>query len=640
MRKLILNLFIATIFLTPLVILPLTIDYYHPPKELFSQLFILLCLVLWLIKGIRQEKFEIVQTKFYLLLLLYAAVTGLSLIWAKSGYLGLRDYSQILTYITAFFICVNTVGQKEAKRVALFAFIAGFISALYAVFQYYGLEFIKYPTVTFPDWRFRLYSTFGNPDFLANYLSLIFPVGVVLYISTQKFFKKLLLLLALSIIYFALLVTFSIGALSGLFFGLLFMLYIFIAEKVRLRNILCRTSPIPYIGRSAILLFVILGLISLFLLTDNPLHSPSILDKARFSPAWSHGLENRLTLYKSAGKMIRDNPVLGVGIGNFKLRFPEYRGRIIGAQNKVFDSQLLDKERDRNVLNEFLQIWAETGVFGLIVFILILFSVFSKGIFIYSNLFDDKRKMFVLGLVGGISAFLVHSFVSFPLHVVPNGLLFWTFIGLLFTQLPRQDKISSILYIGPIQKKVYEVVILAMAIILSTWPIRMYLADVFLKRMVGLDKKGNIDEAVIEARTALFFDPDSNAIVYLGNYATLNRDYKTAAVSFTKALENNDEINFHIALAEIYHQDGLIRDCINEYSKALLLNPLSVQIRLRLAELYTESEMYPEAEAQCEFILINNLGDNDTKKKVTSIANKIFDKRFLSTYYGKVQVVE
>lgn len=635
----VLTLFKSAIFWLPLIILPFTIDYYHPPKELLGQVAVIFCLAFWLIKAINDGRINILRYKFFLLLLSFCLISGLSLIWAKNKYLGLRDYIQMLTYIGAFFICINTIGrQKEAMDLANCAFIAGLLCAIYTLFEYFGFDFIRYPDAAFPDWRFKLYSTFGNPDFAANYLILIFPIGVAFYFSKERFYEKILLVLSLIVIYSALLATFSVGALLGLFLSVLFTALLFGVERIRLRNLMCQQWSIPHMGISALILVAALGLASFFFFTDNQVNSASILKRAKSSIAWRHGLSNRLMSYRAAYGMVKDHPISGIGIGNFKFRFPEYRGRVIGARNQYVDSYTLDKERDKHVHSDLIQIWVETGLFGFISFLVILFIVYKNGLFLYYDLFDYRRKLFVLGIICAITAFLIHSFVSFPLHIMPNGLLFWVFAGLLFAQEVNKNKRTVALNIDPGHKSFFKTSVITLAIIACIWPVRIYLSEVFLKRMVDFDKRGLTKEAFVEAKTSLFFDSNSTAVIYVGNYANLANDYDTAASSFKKALMNNDEINFHIALAEVYNKDGFPRDCISEYTRALLLNPSSIPLRLRLAELYTDNMMLNEAEAECQFIIMTNSKDENVNKKVRDILKVLFDKRFLAPYYDKVQI--
>lgn len=640
MRKIILTLFISAVFLTPLIIAPFTMNYYNTPKELFVQLIITLCFMLWLIKGIMQEKFEFFPVKLYSPLLVFCLILGLSILWAKDTYLVLRDYVPMVTYVIAFAICVNFVSQKFARSAAVFAIAAGVICAVYALFQYLGLDFIKYPGIDFPDWRFRLYSTFGNPDFLANYLILIFPVGIVIYSSTGALLKKVLMLVALGIIYSALLISFSIGAFLGLLVGILLMIALFISESVRFEKFLVPRTPLKHLGKSITVLIALLGVITVFFFVPNKFHSPSILCEAQGSSVWKHGLDNRLIVYKSAYRMAKDRPLLGVGLGNFKLEFPKYRGDWLGQQHQYVKPELLDRERDKNVLNEFLQLFAETGVFGFAWFILVVAIIFKTGVFLYYTTGDRKRQLFILGLIGGISAFLVHSLLSFPMHVVPNAFLFWVFVGLLFTQSAQQNRTSIILYLGPVKKKLVSIVVFLLAVLSCIWPIRIYLSEVFLKKMVFSNAQGAVNKALEAANCSIAFNPHSNAVSYIASYAQLNGDDETATFFYEEALKTQDTINFHMALAELYYKKGLVGDCIKQYKQAVGLNPLSPNLRFRLANLYVESQMYKEAEAECQFILMSTQADKDTKSKVQKIIRKIFNKTFSSGYYGKVQISE
>ncbi len=638
MRKTILFLLTAFVFLAPLILAPLTIDYYNPPKELFLQFAVILCAVLWLILGIRENRIDMVNTKFYFLLILCCAVFGISLLKAESAYLGLRDYSLFLSYMVIFFIVLNSVVRREVWGVATGALAGGFIAAGYALIQYFGYDFIKYPGVNFPDWRFRLYSTFGNPDFLADYIILIFPVGISIYVSAENLLQKFVYLFVLCTLYSALLITFSIGALAGIIISAITIACIYAIERSGVKNLICSERPIKHVGLSMAVLTLILALISGFLFTDNKYHPKGLFKKASASIVWRHGFKNRLNVYEAALRMSRDNPLRGVGIGNFKLRFPEYRAQMLNNKQQYIDSNILDKEKDINCLNEYLQALAETGLPGLISLVLIFIVIFKMGISMYFTILDKRRKYLILGLTGGIIAVMVHSLTSFPMHVAPNAFLFWVFVGLLFCQMPEEDRVSFQLNFSSFQKRFYEAVIITAGIALLVWPVKFYASDMFLKKMVDLDKKGLLERALGEAKKAVLFNPGSNAITYIANYAIINNDYETAAYALKKALENNNLINYHITLAQIYQKQNLPKDSMNEYLKALKLNPNYADMRIRLAELYTENKMYSEAEAQCQLLLISNPNNENIKQKLTGIMKKIFEDRFLSTYCSTLRI--
>jgi len=569
MKKFFFIIFTAVLSSAPLIIVPLTFDYYNPPKTVFVQLFIIGLIGLWLRNGFREGKIEILSTKFYYLLSLLLLISGISLIWAQSLYLALKDLLQLAVYIGAFFLCVNLINKDRVKTVTLCALLSGFLVAAYAIFQFFGLDFIHYTDREFADWRFRLFSSFGNSDFLANYLVLIFPIGISMYLAARKALERIAYLSILAVLLVALILTFSLGALLGLTVSLFFMVLLVFSGKTR-----------PKLASTA-LLVISLGMIAALLF-------PPMFAKAKSSFVWRHGWKNRVILYKAATGMIKDNPIRGTGIGNFKLRYPEYRGRVIAFQDEYFESGILDRHQDDHVLNEPLQAWAETGILGFVVFCIILITILGQAILNYFRLTDEMEKMIALGLCGAVFAFLIHMLLSFSMHITPNGLLFWTCVGLIIVQVPKLKKRTVELRLPALQKRVIEIGVVLLTIMLFVWPVRIYLSDVFEKRMLDANKKGLVKNAAIEAQAALFFNPNARAIIYKANSAKYSGDYETAITSYNKALQNVNQITIHMSLADIYFVQNRLSECVNEIEQALLLNPLSPKLRAELAKAYAK----------------------------------------------------
>ena len=109
--------------------------------------------------------------------------------------------------------------------------------------------------------------------------------------------------------------------------------------------------------------------------------------------------------------MIKENPFLGKGIGTFMDYFPKYTQNL-GAQYAH---------------NCFLQIWAETGIFSLLSFLLFAGSILLRGIR-YLWTVPVRGFPFLIGLISSFFAFLVGSFFETHLYSLQLSVLFW-FIG-------------------------------------------------------------------------------------------------------------------------------------------------------------------------------------------------------------------
>ena len=108
----------------------------------------------------------------------------------------------------------------------------------------------------------------------------------------------------------------------------------------------------------------------------------------------------RLENYKEAIQGIIDYPFLGVGIGNWK---------IMGI--KYASSRLESYEVPKHTHNDFLQIGAETGILGLLIFISIFISILVCIIQGMKNR-DDNLLPLILFLC--LIVYLVDSFFNFP----------------------------------------------------------------------------------------------------------------------------------------------------------------------------------------------------------------------------------
>ncbi len=80
--------------------------------------------------------------------------------------------------------------------------------------------------------------------------------------------------------------------------------------------------------------------------------------------------------------------------------------------------------------NCYLQMAAETGIFGLLIFLWFVAALLKGAVFKVLKFKDKFLKATLIGIVGGILAYLVHSFVDTHLYSLPLAVLFWAMAGL------------------------------------------------------------------------------------------------------------------------------------------------------------------------------------------------------------------
>ena len=121
--------------------------------------------------------------------------------------------------------------------------------------------------------------------------------------------------------------------------------------------------------------------------------------------------------------MILDRPNFGYGPNTFMPTFIDFGRAIRGAGYYTMPTY---------AHNCFIQLAAETGFWGLASFVWILGVLFQKVIrqLASRKSGDHNLKMVSASILGGVVAFLGHSFVDTDLFSLQLSALFWFMIGL------------------------------------------------------------------------------------------------------------------------------------------------------------------------------------------------------------------
>jgi O-antigen ligase len=81
-------------------------------------------------------------------------------------------------------------------------------------------------------------------------------------------------------------------------------------------------------------------------------------------------IRSRMGDFYMGAKMVEQHPVIGIGVGNFFFQYYRYSHMVSGTMSP--------KWRPKQVQNGFVQIWAEQGTLGIIIFLALLAMVFKE----------------------------------------------------------------------------------------------------------------------------------------------------------------------------------------------------------------------------------------------------------------------
>ena len=110
-------------------------------------------------------------------------------------------------------------------------------------------------------------------------------------------------------------------------------------------------------------------------------------------------LARRILVIDTELKIIKEHPLKGVGLGSFSLKESRYSH------------------------NSYLQIWAETGIIGFMLWLVIVFLFLKK-------FFLAKNKTYNIAIFCAGLTFLIHNLIDFSFFISGVSFLWWVVLGL------------------------------------------------------------------------------------------------------------------------------------------------------------------------------------------------------------------
>lgn len=297
-----------------------------------------------------------------------------------------RNYSVGLGIIKSWFLvpfsfslmAVSTLGQSKLKNVFGALYISAFLVALISL-VYYILGLTTYDG--------RLQAFFNSPNYLAMYLSS--AVIIAIYLLGENKRQKTRLrssYISLAIILLALLLTYSYAAWVSVGISVLFFM------------VISKKSSRGY------LIAILLGLLLVFFFQKN---SEKFISLLSFDERSS--LASRVMIWRSAGKMIENNWLFGIGPGNFQTDYLAYQ--------KYYPPYL--EWSVPHPHNLYLAFWLYSGILGLTGFLVLIYLAVAR---LWA---DKKRELISLISLSLVIYFLIHGIFDTTYFKNDLAVVFW-----------------------------------------------------------------------------------------------------------------------------------------------------------------------------------------------------------------------
>ncbi|MFA5338013.1 MAG: O-antigen ligase family protein [Candidatus Omnitrophota bacterium] len=368
-------------------VLAFGITLSNAPAEVSTYLLI----AIFLIKTIISRDVKFLRSTIGLLFCLLFIVVFISALRSQYPSESWRGFSRIPKYIFLFFSLLELFSNDRGRLSRFFwvIIIVSAITFLNGVFQsIFGFDIFKHNAVGELDYLRRIQSSFVDPNDFGAYIISVLPLTFLFLSRDLSRLKRIMLLVVCLLGFYCLLKTSSRGAWIGFLAGI--SVYFFIYNK-----------------KIAIAMPVII--ILLIMMSPHGFDRFTGLFKQEKNTVWE-----RTVLWKSAWGMVEERPILGIGINTFSKYFPKYKPA--------------DYPDLRYAHNSYLQMWSETGIVGLLLFLSIPLSILVKTLRkIKLKAADGQQGLILLGLTAGYIGFLVHSCFDNNLFSLVLTTLFWVF---------------------------------------------------------------------------------------------------------------------------------------------------------------------------------------------------------------------
>ena len=424
--------FYLLFFLVPLIMTPWNYELFEFNKMLLVYFFTIIIVCGWLIKMIVAKKFLFRKSFWDIPLLVFFGSQFISFLISIDHHTSLWGYYSrfngglvsIISYLLLYWALVSNLNKKQTLNVIYYVLASTVIVSLYGIAEHFGID----ANAWVQDVRNRVFSTLGQPNWLAAWLIALIPLTWALTLENwQLGFKNwrfYLYPLAFAIYFLCLLYTKSRSGLLG--FGVTMAAFwplIIWLKRKQIKNIV---KPIGVMVGLILIFALLVGTPWTPILTNFKNQKSNVkteekkTENGQISPILiSESSDIRKVVWKGAIEVWKHSPIFGTGVETFAYSYYWQRPR---EHNDLSEWDFLYNKAH----NEYLNYAATTGTIGLLAYLGLI------GTFIFWSLkkFTSKKinedfTLYILNysLFAGFASILVTNFFGFS--VVAVNLLFF-----------------------------------------------------------------------------------------------------------------------------------------------------------------------------------------------------------------------
>ena len=639
--KLIKFFYLALFLITPLLFTSFNSELFELPKMYFVYLLTIIIVILHLINWIRgkvslfQKTFLDIPLILFLISQVICTINSIDIHTSIFGYYSRLNGGllSIISFLFLYWTLIPYLDDKFKSKIINFSLFSGILISIFGILEHFGID----KNIWIQDVQSRVFSTLGQPNWLAAYLAILIPFSIYKFLNSTNFINKFYSLFLTISFYLCLLFTKSKSGILAAVISIVIFLAIYFFQSHKFKKI------IPFI-----LIFITL---SLFI--NNPIKDLLFPQKNISTTTTSTNLnitpsgDIRKIVWQGSLDLFKKFPILGTGVETFAYSY--YWTRPV-EHNLTSEWDFLYNKAH----NEYLNFLATTGLVGFITYISIIIFVLIKLI---KNIFFQK-DLFSAAILASYISILITNAAGFS--VVVTSLFFFFLPTLLSTPQNKNLKKHKILtFFIPL------FIFISLIIIKNIFS--SYFADIFYAKAQSNNSQDQYEIAYQQISQSISLSPNEPTFLIEGgslaakmavitkeekyineainlsdksvqispaninfwkeraqNYyylATLDTQYfQTTIESMLQATKlAPTDAKLYFSIAQFLDSAGLTKDSIPYYQKAIELKPNYDHAYFALGQIYFDQKKYDLAK---ENLLLNlkyaptNTDAQDLLKKI------------------------
>lgn len=546
----------------------------------------ILCVLVWLERK-RLIDLGFLKKNFFLVYLLFIIITTVSLFVAVNPIEGLTDLLKwilLFIFVTLVAFILNSFPRTMElllKAVVINALLASTIG----IYQYFTNAF-QNPD---PNALYEVKGLMAHKNQFSISIFLLLPFIINAILSFKGIWRSFAIVaLIFSGINILMLQTRAVW-IAILFTGLIGLIILAFLNK-RYSFLTIRNKSVKKTLIVAFVVFVLAIVSGVVIPVNNPVKQITNRISTVFNPDYTSN-QWRLEIWDSTLDLIKDNPIIGVGAGNWKINIYPYYSEHLPSVFRHW----------RNPHNDYLSILSEKGILGFIFYLLIFLILIYYSIDHIIKLKDKRKNLSATVWLLGIVGYLIVSFFSFP-NDRPNH---WIFISLLMAiilvdQFNVKEHKRNENLLTPI--KFLIVVSLAITSYAVYFGIKAIISEVNIAKVITAKEKKDWDKVGYFAEKANYYfapiEPSSSFPIsqYQGLAEYNKGNFVDALGHFKKAYAKHPtSISVINNLGSVYGQMGQMDSSIVFHKKSLEIFPHYETSLMNLTRAYYIMEDYEKA---------------------------------------------